>query len=235
MAKAKILIMIVVLCLFASTIVYAVNVNDITNVLESNYNSINDYTADMTCDSTNNNHDITNSESYYKKAASSKFRMDIHSPLEGILKCDGTNVKYENGDQWTKTDYVTNNNPVSGWISKMTRETDILWILDNNNFTLTDGIVAVNGVTCRKITSTDYDIYVDDSSYATVIRIDRKESASVKRRYTFSDHSLLESTAYMWAICEATDSLGDNTESYCITLSNVSINDGLSDSWFDID
>ena len=230
MNKIKTFLMAAVLPLLANSAVYAVDVDDITDALYNNYNDVNDFTVDMVCDSTNNVHDVSASDFYYKKAASSKFRVDISQPDNELIRCDGTNVKIDFEDTWTKTYFVTNDNSNIGWISRMFRETDVLWILANNTFTLAGSNFTVNGVTCRKIYCSDYDIFVDESQYAKIIRIDRKVNGNMARRYNLGEYTFSESTAWMWTSIVASDAGG--TETYDIDYSNLTINDSLNDSLF---
>jgi hypothetical protein len=154
------------------------------------------------------------------------------------MVCNGTTVDIE-GNQWSKTAFVTSDNPLAGWISRAYRETDVLWILGHQTFSLSAGTYGVNGRTCYRITSSAYDIYVLSTNYAQVIRIDVKVSGTVKRRYNFGNYSFVESTAYVPRYMQAT---GVPTvpgtpvpiATYTITYSNININENLTDSVFDL-
>jgi outer membrane lipoprotein-sorting protein len=214
----------------------AVTVGEITQALNSNYGAITDMTCNIVVNSDCDDYDIGAGTSKYKQAASSKFRVDATSPAVESMVCDGTTVDIE-GNQWSKSTFVTTDNSLVGWISRAYSETDILWILGNQSFSLSGGSYYVNGYACYRITSTTYDIYVRTTNYAAVMRIDVKVSGVVKRRYNFGTYSFVESTAYVPVSMQAT---GVPTvpgtpipiATYNITYSNININENLSDSVF---
>lgn len=230
--KTTTLVLFMVFALVASP-AWAVTVGDITQDLDSNYGAISDLRANLTVNSTNNGHDCT-SGSFKSKQNSSdssknKFRVDATAPNVGWTICDGTNVD-DNDNIKSKTSFVTSTSSDLGWISRGFRETDVLWILDNNTFTLAGSNSTVNGVTCKKIYSTNYDIYVDASEYAKVIRIVRKVSGTATRQYDFEDYVYVESTA--WVAKKQVSS--GHGETYTSTLSSININSNLSDSYFTV-
>lgn len=217
-----------------SSIVSAGTLEDILANLEENADDINDISANVVVDADDDNYDITSGWIKGKQQATvgtGKFRLHSSQPNSGDVYCDGSDV-YESftANQYARSTYVTTN--YLGWLSRYFRDTDILWILDNSTFSLYGSDVDVGGTTCKKITSTDYDIYVDATSYKEVIRIEAKESSSVKRRYTMSNISLVESTSYIASDVIATDDPGNGFVTYNITFSNIDINGDISDSYF---
>lgn len=209
----------------------AVTVGDITSALDANYSAISDISADFTIESDVNDHDVTEGWCKAKQAGSSKFRVNVSSPGTLDIYCDGTNVS-DMGYEYSKENWVSWD--MHGFLSRPFREGDIVWILDHEQFTLLGGTVAINGVTCYRISSTNYIVYVDSSEYAKVMRIERKVSGNVVRRYTFDDYSFVEDTAWVAATCVGTDAPGDNTETVTVQFSNININEDLDDSYFQL-
>jgi len=232
--KVLTLILSVSLTMITCGNVFAGTLEDILADLEENADDVNDISANLVIDADDNEYDITSGWVKAKDQATvgtGKFRIHRSQPATGDLYCDGSDVE-QVGDssQCTRTSFVTTN--YLGWLSRAFRDCDILWILDNYTFSLYGSNVNVNGTTCKKITSSGYDIYVDINNYKKTIRIEAKESGNVKRRYTMSNISLVENTSYIASNVEATDSPGDNTVTYDITYSNIDINENLDDSYF---
>lgn len=216
---------------------FAVTVSDITSALSSNANAVQDLSANIVIDSSNNSQDVS-AGTYALKAATDtyktngKFCLVSTSPDSGTVKCDGTDVAI-GGRVVTKSTFVSGDDEEIGWVSRAQRDMDIPWLLANNTFALEDGTCTVNSVTCRKISSSQYVIYVDDSQYAKVVRIEAVNGGSVLRRYDMAGYSYIQSAA--WAATQWSASkpgTGDTT--YAVTLSNIVINQGLSDSTFAI-
>ncbi|MEM7624185.1 MAG: hypothetical protein AAF333_01010 [Planctomycetota bacterium] len=216
----------------ATTQSFAVTLSDITSSLSDNAEAVDDLTADVVVDSSDNTFDVLDAEFQLKRMTTpyNKFRIE---ETAGGVRCDGAEVASgPNLSQFST--WCTAADSFIGWISMSTRDTDILWLIDNNTFTLATGTFTINSITCRKIESAGYTIYVNDSNHAKVVRIDALSNNTVDRRYDFDGYSYIESEAYIPDTVNASRPNLASEPTYEITYSNININENLSDSLFDI-
>lgn len=235
MKRNVILVAIGLVAVAGLNTVQAVTVSDITTALSDNYAAITDITADLVVDSSNNNYDVTNGKYRSKGNASTlKFLVDITSPESGLVVCNGTTVDID-VNQWPREQFVTTDNGMIDWASRYFRELDVVYLLNNYGFSLDSGTYSASGVTCYRISSNRCRLLVDVNNYKKLMRVEwLGNDGSLQRTYDLSGHSFIESTAYVAQYIDAVYCGSGNAPTYSIELSNISINDNLNDSVFNL-
>jgi hypothetical protein len=109
-------------------------------------------------------------------------------------------------------------------------------ILDDNSWTpTTPATETVNSVSCYKILSGDYKVWVDVATTEKVIRAERYVGSTIKWRVDYTNYSDVESTAQLPATIrleEFVSGVSDWVATY--TLSSIDINASTADSVFTI-
>ncbi len=111
-------------------------------------------------------------------------------------------------------------------------------ILAQESWSKDSGTETVNSVTCYRLYSTDYEVWIDTATVTRVIRVKAYDSsANLDYQLDYSDYSDVESTAQLPATIYV-QKYDDEEELECAgtyCLSDVDINEGLNASLFDIE
>lgn len=224
MNRFKIVYFLMLICLTVSA--YAGTLDDIKANVKSNYNAVEDLTAVMDTDQTYYS-DVVDAD--YKEAGLEKFRYDGTGTDVRKIRSNGTTIWHDyDGSGWDTTAY-------SAWITDSDSHYkndasifDFNSVIDDNTWTLEGGTETISGIECYKITSTNYDMWVDTATKTKTIKIVNNNEDTEYAILT--GWSEIESTAY---IADTIDYYY-NSDSKTTTLSDISINDSLPSSTWEV-
>lgn len=232
----------VVLFSLCASPVQAYTASQIIDSVLDDMNNVNDYSASLDCEiDLTYVDDMTDGSIQWKRSGTTKKTNLISgAPYEQIVKSDGTgwNEIYPSSEE---TAYYTNavyKNILHGnYGHDMFFMEDILsdevWSLDQNTAT-------INGIDCYRLyTAKDdnnYEVWIDSNSRTMVIRTKCTDNNdNLMFQFDYTDYSNVENTAYLPATIVVKRYYSDSLYSICnYTLSDIDINESISDSIFTI-
>lgn len=219
--------------------VWALTAQEIADSVIDELNNVSDYTATVDIDYDDaETRDMSGGSVQWKRSSGyGKAKVVLGSPYSGEVRTDGTtgfNIWDKNGDlvyiplsngmEWVRANWGTD---------MFNMET----ILDAETWTKDANTHTINSVTCYRIYTSDYEVYIDEGTVKKVIRVKAYDTSSnIDYQLDYSDYSNVENTAQLPGTIEV-KSYNDQaglvlTTTY--TVSDVNINEGLSDSLFSI-
>ena len=224
MIKTRTLSFILLICFAGAA--YAGTLDDIRTNVVNNYNAVEDFSAVLDV-SQSHYEGIVDGD--YKDAGFDCFRFDGTGSDVRKIRSNGTTVWHDyDGSGWNSTSY-------SAW--RADRDThykndssmfDFASVINDNTWTLVDGIFSVSGVQCYKITSSNYDMWVDVATKTKTFKIVNKNETN--EYAVLTGWSVIESTAYI----ASTVNYYYNYDSKTTTFSSISINDNLPSSTWEV-
>lgn len=219
--------------------VWALTAQEIADSVIDELNNVSDYTATVDIDYDRALiSDMSGGSLQWKRSSGNwKTKMVMGSPYNGEVRTDGTtgfNVWDKNGELY----YFTLSNG-EDWV-RANWGTDMFnmeRILDAETWTKDANTHTISSVTCYRIYTSDYEVYIDEATVKKVIRVKAYDTSSkIDYQLDYSDYSNVESTAQLPGTIEV-KKYNDPEELFWTatnTFSDVNINEGLSDSLFSI-
>lgn len=135
--------------------------------------------------------DWSYAEDKWETGSTLRFRRDGTGTDTRVYYIDGNTFQYSLTGESGSWSYYPEEDMVPGVKYHLM---DWVWLFNNCTFTLAGQTEVVNGVTCYKLTSTDYTMWVDVSTETKVIKVSHTGGEYI----VWSGYSYLENTAYMF-------------------------------------